>query len=185
MCGPMVVATLEGRKGQTRRVLNPQPGPEITEVCHGDGSEWLLYIKQKYGQESEIVCPYGQPGDRLWVRENFLDSNAIGSRARTMAEVTAILYQATCTGCGPYKWRPSIHMPRWASRITLEITDVRVERVRDITTLDAIAEGCEVDAVKCLSSVDVYQSLWDSLNAKRGFGWSTNPFVWVICFRKL
>lgn len=132
--GPMVRAILEGRKTQTRRVLkNPDDGVSTTIE---DGSP--LYCDDG-GFWHPRPCPYGQPGDRLWVRE-----------AHQLSPDGPI-YRATAREHGTYEpggagpWRPSIHMPRWASRITLEITDVRVERVQEITEDDAIAEGVEVD----------------------------------------
>jgi hypothetical protein len=90
---------------------------------------------------------------------------------------------------GFVKWRPSIHMPRWASRIMLEVTDVRVERVQEISTVNAEAEGCEgwQCRPKLYETVQraEFRELWDSINAKRGFGWKVNPWVWVISFKVL
>jgi hypothetical protein len=83
------------------------------------------------------------------------------------------------------KWRPSIHMPRWASRITLEVTGVRVERVQEITALDIEREGAITQATEINDVLPIWVKLWDSINAKRGFGWAVNPFVWVVEFKRV
>jgi hypothetical protein len=147
-------------------------------------------------------CPYGQPGDRLWVREAW----AVGKpcddiRPRDLAEYNdessqlAVDYKADAhriwgdTGdCG--KTRPGIHMPRWASRITLEVTGVRVERVQSISEADAIAEGVgswRPDTMRYVAQnpVQEFSELWDSINAERGYSWESNPWVWVVGFRRL
>src|ERR1700743_758723 len=166
-----------------------------------------------------FLSPYGVPGDRLWVRETFYCDNAfypdgvgVGSMWREVdgkriavpvdeqrAEMLAedMYYRADgepeFEGAeGPTPWRPSIHMPRWASRITLDVTGVRVERLRDIRDADAIAEGIEVGLggfhvdggrhFHAASACESYESLWDSLNADRGYGWDTNPWVWCVSF---
>lgn len=128
-------------------------------------------------------CPYGQPGDRLWVRETWAED---GSR---------YTYRAT-NETWAWHWAPSIFMPRAASRITLEITDVRVERVQDISEEDARAEGVTRElrgprtypdrhAARSHETYrDAYMRLWDALNAKRGCGWAVNPWVWVISFQR-
>jgi hypothetical protein len=144
----MVRAILEGRKTQTRRVMKPQPQGYIAgnEECW----EWRGYTwNQRIHAPADRIdyrggkpLPYGQPGDRIWVRETF-----------------------------------------WASRITLEITEVRVERLQEISESDAEAEG--VTSHGGLSAVFMYAELWDSLNEKRGHGWDLNPWVWVIEFQPL
>ncbi len=133
-----------------------------------------------------IDCPYGQVGDRLWVRETHYlcvdaDQKLRGDTVYKASEANPDI----CKG----EWRPSIHMPRWASRILLEITEVRVERVQEISEEDAVAEGCR-ESWSAHSSATVrytarheFKELWDSLNAKRGFGWDFNPWVWVILFK--
>ena len=146
--GEMVRAILAERKAQTRRVIKPQPkGP--------------CFIGQG---------PYGQLGDRLWVKETF-------------AGKKDVVYKATNKDNIRYSWKSSIFMPRWASRITLEITDVRVERLQDITLDDIHAEGSLIADEQ--GAAGWYMDLWDFLNAKRGFGWETNPFVWVISFKRI
>lgn len=153
---PMIQAILEGRKTQTRRVVKYRP----------------------YAQDDAPVhlheCPYGVPGDRLWVREAWGQGYFTPPGDDTTEG--AIHYRATELDAH-VTWKPSIFMPRWASRITLRITKVRVERVQNITGKDAIAEGVE--------SVDQYRKLWNSLNAKRDYGWDENPRVWVIEFRRV
>ena len=145
---PMVRAILEGKKTQTRRKMKVQPGPDALVTVehyhpividrHGDmqpgkeifGAHW---DDGEYGLKS----PYGAPGDLLWVRETWAKGETAG-----VAQYRATDPQCDDTTSG-LRWRPSIHMPRWASRITLRIIDVRVERLHDITEDDARAEGCE------------------------------------------
>lgn len=138
--GPMVRAILEGRKTQTRRVVKPQPA-HCADLPMGKD---LTFAS---------ACPYGQPGDRLWVRETW----AVGTlfdyvRPSLLPKPDCESKLAVDYAANPRRiwhsedqgrWRPSIHMPRWASRITLEITSVRVERLQDISHKDAIAEGLE------------------------------------------
>jgi hypothetical protein len=165
----MVKAILDGRKTQTRRIITPQPNNPYID---GD-------IIRKY-----LSCRLGEVGDRLWVKETWDSDCTCGS-----PECTGVIYKAGYDGkIIPDKWRPSIFMPRKYSRITLGITDVKVQRLQDITTEDIIAEGIistlrEHDAEVDLR--DKYKVLWDSINFKRGYGWNTNPWVWVITFKKL
>lgn len=131
--GEMVRAILEGRKTQTRRVIKPQPDSARNSVFVKSGFE------TKHGYE--IKCPYGQPGDRLWVRETW---GLWDTDPKDGPERAKIFYRATDENRRDLRyqrWRPSIHMPRWASRINLEITNIRIERVQDITEEDAKAEG--------------------------------------------
>jgi len=185
----MVRAILDGRKTQTRRVIKPQP------IIVGDGLSWPL-------------CPYGIPGDRLWVRETFaLESSQEVSYdppfkdGRPLLEVDGGFehgtwweqphYKATdpepelsYDGEGPcVKWSPSIYMPRWASRILLEITDIRVERVKDISRDDAFSEGHPFTKPKHPEIKWNFEKLWNSINEKKGLGWDKNPWVWVIEFK--
>ncbi len=183
----MVRAILEGRKTQTRRVIKPQPKIDIS-MC----DPYLpALIDGKY-----VGCPYGQPGDRLWVRENFM-IQLPQSQEYPHGEVEyAADYPIPIDGGPIFQFEgggsamtPSIYMPRWASRIMLEITGVRVERVQDITHQDAVAEGIQEcpgytdDGCDCVYAA--YAKLWDSINLKRGFGWNTNPWVWVVELRVL
>jgi len=183
--GEMVRAILDRRKTQTRRVIKPQPN------CVHDNHRWV-WLKEKW-----VDCPYGQPGDRLWVRETW-KSKYIGdcSDGKT---TFAITYKSDNSEehfnlsedqywkyrnilDKPDVWHPSIFMPRWASRILREIVNIRVERIQDISEADIIAEGCPNEY---LLGRSWYKPLWESINAKRGFGWDTNPWVWVIEFKRI
>jgi hypothetical protein len=208
--GEMVRAVLEGRKTQTRRVLATQPPSENGRwswiASSSEKSErgkfcfsWLDENGSCYtirGKESQfrIRCPYGTVGDRLWVRETWKpitesDTGFCGIQFKA-GGVAEDDIRALDLMNGKDHWRPSIHMPRWASRITLEITGVRVERLNDISEADAAAEGCDG---KCpVGSVPMYQSgpfayhyaqLWESINGSDS--WAANPWVWVITFRKM
>lgn len=183
---PMVRALLAGTKTQTRRVVKPQPtgfvgGPGVT-LC--DSSPAPLVPMNDFAGTcgQEIICPYGQPGDRLWVRETWHDaSSALHSCA---------LYRADGGEIYGGKWAPSIHMPRWASRITLEITSARAERLQDISEADALAEGCNVHPdhhgkppTSIYSPVQAYRDLWERINGPGS--WDANPWVWVVEFRRL
>lgn len=196
--GPMVRAILEGRKTQTRRV--------IKNVPPGDTPVTEMYFSGR-------VSPYGVVGDRLWVRESW-SLEACGDpyyeityRAdRAHREVRAetdeqndLLTKLYDTQRG--EWRPSIHMPRWASRILLEVVSVRVERLQDVTEEDAKAEGVEQflgsnywkgepHPVKGhpksrLCARDAFADLWNGINAARDYGWDVNPWVWVVEFRRI
>lgn len=205
---PMVRAILDGRKTQTRRVLSPYPPHYLRrdrEFRHVTGDIWGSFPKSSNVslKQDTIRCAFGEVGDQLWVRETF---RILGP---DMTPIAA--YRASCADdsidysgkFGTYqikieKWTPSIHMPRWASRIDLEITNIRIEQLQDISEGDAKAEGVEIDTGPCdhryRSCDDVgcfgptYKSsflqLWEGLNARRGFSWDTNPWVWVIDFRR-
>jgi hypothetical protein len=183
MSGPMVRAILEGRKTVTRRVMKPQPTerPMRHRFAIDMPYQWDI------GDNRSIYCPYGQPGDRLWVRETW---HTWGPPERQF-----LAYRATQPDADDFVWRPSIHMPRWASRLTLEIVGVRVERVQDITEEGAIAEGVERDygvwrdyQLKTLNGVptarDSFRSLWDSINGA-AYSWDANPWCWVVSFRRV
>lgn len=179
--GPMVRAILDGRKTQTRRVVKFGTRP--------DGNT---------NNEPPLnACPYGQPGDRLWVRETFATIKW-PAREPTPYGHTDVTYRATANPAVKVdRWRPSIHMPRKFCRLILEVKAVRVERLQDISISDAIAEGVEEMARLVKNQHEYYWvndhtidctyaggfgCLWDSLNAKRGYGWNENPWVWVIEF---
>jgi hypothetical protein len=148
------------------------------------------------GETGEMrKCPFGQPGDRLWVRETWVENAPDGSTKyfyRADKQPEEIIEQMKAFG---YKWRPSIHMPRWASRITLEIDGIRVEPVQDITEDDAKAEGFEAgydsfgdgkfDDVleREWTARDEFCDVWNSIYAKKGFGWDNNLPVWVGKFK--
>ena len=183
--GSMVKALLDGRKTMTRRVVKPQP-PDRFRVgwVEGDAAFWSEKAVGDFPMwEKFVTCPYGQPGDRLWVRETWADD--------TRGD---FLYRADPFFDGAeiaWKWKPSILMPRRASRITLEITDVRVEQLNDISESDARREGVEpieiqpdaIDEREAFSFTHGFIELWDSINASRGYGWDANPYVWAITFR--
>lgn len=197
--GEMVRAILEGRKTQTRRVvkLPKEKGKEYRfDGAWKDGpkpfnaGEYLHLPFRNLadgpnGWEHEMsvreFCPHGNPGDLLWVRETWRPQDGMTIECRYQDEIE---YRAD--GNRPKEptdccWKPSIFMPRWASRITLEIIGVRVERLQDISSADAIAEGVPVD-----DPIHDYQILWDSINGKRpGCSWLSNPFVWAISFRRV
>ena len=182
---PMVQAILEGRKTQTRRVikakglsLNPLSHDYATSGKYVNGS--AIFIGDR-GISNPVKCPYGQVGDKLWVRETwhpFKNSDTYKkSKDKCLYKVDG---QLTLL-----KWKPSIFMPRWASRITLEITDIRVQRLWEITDEDAKAEG--IGATEPLvfndSYKDSYAWLWDKINKKHV--WILNEFVWVISFKRV
>lgn len=208
--GAMVRAILEGRKVKTRRIVKPQPEFSMPLFNLPNSTTWGYHSGIDWGDPEEPTwsCPYGQAGDRLWVRETWRP-------ALTENEHECFAYRATmsyrCNKPMPGDWesmtainggwKPSIHMPRKASRIILEVTNIRVERLQDISEEDAIAEGVERegDQWKCYSkcpdhergyfkrtsATASFMSLWDSINAKRGYSWDSNPWVWVVEFKQL
>jgi hypothetical protein len=212
MSGPMVRAILEGRKTQTRRVMSPQPIVEISRREQANRTwhveiEWKGLRRRSHGYAglengdkemlaswAEDFCPYGEPGERLWVRETFAPSvNEAGEILKSDPPSYCADNPVFAEG-GPddWRWTPSIFMPRWASRITLEITNVRVERLQEISEADAKDEGAtpanagqdEHGPIKTYRTGFVYG--WNSINSKRkGCAWSDNPWVWCISFQKL
>ncbi len=172
----MVRAILDGRKTQTRRIVKVNEAGQW--VCHAVRS--CLNPEESWQRDvMASECPYGKPGDRLWVREScYVESigteNGYGRH---------ILYRATDQDAPVSKWTPSIHMPRWASRITLEVVSVGVERLNDCSREDAIAEGIDIDPEWPTDPRDTYRSLWESINGPGS--WEANPWVWVVEFRKL
>lgn len=218
--GEMVRAILEGRKTQTRQVIKPQPGTLVEDVYHRPDGLWIwLHLPrgQGVGLGDPFCCPYGKPGDRLWVRETFLANGDLSEPAFPTRHTGDIMYadDEDYDICYPEKgqskkginWRvvPSIYMPRWASRINLEVTNVRVERVQDITIDDIKAEIGEralaaklpafppppprgvskekhLDNIIELVGKSLFRRLWDSINAKRGHPWENNDWVWVVEF---
>ena len=213
--GPMVLALLAGTKTQTRRAVKPQPwasclieegmdgeAPFIYSALHGEGpghdvQEW----------RSPCTCPYGQPGDRLWVRETFVQGWDYDPVTDCIQQFDAdgkkrpikTWYRADdadidwCDADGweaNTPWKPSIHMPRSASRITLEVTGVRAERLQDISEADAQAEGWtrrpEVSTdpqVHKEAARDWFMDLWESINGPGS--WGANPWVWCVSFSRV
>jgi len=212
----MVRAILEGRKTQTRRVITPQPihdGTFWTWKPDSIDRGWTDKPEDRYNDPTlgnialRSLCPYGRPGDRLWVKERFAlhkDSDRLSPKNAPKDCRFYFDEHGRQTGTNPRigRWRSSRFMPRWHSRIDLEITDVRAERVQDISAEDAIAEGVESvgraggkdiawrlyanGATGCTNRPeDSYSTLWDSINKERGYGWDANPWAWVIEFKKL
>lgn len=216
--GPMARAILDGKKTQTRRIARlPDSArgvvPEKIERGHvvrggpPSPNDWVAtYVGGGSGpggtwQRHAIACPYGAPGDRLWVRETWALLTGAGIRCvyRADGEPRQRFYPDEPI---PMKWAPSIHMPRKHSRLTLEVVKVRVERLQDISEADARAEGVQPDteALSALShlrgadaaravpsrlrsSRDSFRDLWDGINGKRA-PWASSPWVWVVEFRR-
>lgn len=188
----MVRAILSGRKIQTRRPIkrNDSGGVRLA------GRNWHL-------DDPNCVkaCPFGQIGYRLWVRERWAtDANVDALPPRMIPQKVPVYYYATAQ-CKNYRWRPSIHMPRWASRITLEIVDVRVERIGEISEEDAVNDGVQKSRSGELwcgaphkvhgfprqhnTAKEAFLDIWNFIYSKRGLGLDTNPWVWVIEFRRV
>ena len=195
---PMVRAILAGTKMQTRRVVKPQP-PASThqvETWHHPDAKPRFFTWTTAGEISDqwepLPCPYGQPGDRLWVRETFRGCRAYEVQGYAPKDWgnKPIWFAADGTPPGrPEQWalrsRPSIHMPRWASRITLEVTDVRVERLQDISEADAVAEGVKnsLHLPGGRFATENFAHLWWSINGDGS--WEANPWVWVVEFKRI
>lgn len=201
---PMIREILADRKTQTRRVVKDQPadadgcerqvaGPVCIDLDPGTHFfRWLL----PSGISAGFLCPYGQPGDRLWVRETW--------RVRD-AHLRTVQRRATPDEHGGHhlshgdaewwarwgkrseagRWQPAIYLPRWASRLTLEVTSVRVERLQEITEDDARAEGVEASNGAAPSgwARHNFADLWESINGPES--WEANPFVWVVGFKRV
>lgn len=212
----MVRAILDGRKTQTRRVVKPQPTspPVMARWMSANPSldgELIPFIDRAHciwpseniDEQTQscpdhyAVCPYGMPGDRLWVREAFGDRADYAAIGKAM---TNRFYYAADGKKSGWKYKPSIHMPRRASRITLEIEDVRVERLQDISEVDARAEGITVMPLQDASDPSAwwesapgknqgrspeaaYKALWESINGPDS--WAANQWVWAITFKRL
>lgn len=215
----MVRAVLEGRKTQTRRVVKPQPNEHgVDFMPHAPALDW----EQHYGQvwepwhweteEGESISkpwsPYGQSGDRLYVREMWQwEGDTKWSDAQPIGSFWYKADEGRVWEQGPSRWKPSIHMPKSAARIFLEVTEVRVERLQDISEEDAIAEGIlfndspigrfyksytadargyghpDHDYPGVSSAVKSYETLWQSINGPDS--WDNNPWVWVITFKRI
>lgn len=213
----MVRAILDGRKTQTRRIMKLQPKPSksrpgdfwfsskklesmvhVSDLAPGNSpiADYHLFIQ-------EHCCPFGAVGDRIWVRETFcpVDDTQYGGekwvdyRATPKFEASHPAgWDSAPNDAEALKWRPSIHMPRWASRILLEITDVRVERLNSISQEDAQAEGLELTGWRptysdpdsggeVMTPYDNFAELWSSIYGDES--WKANPWVWVISFERV
>lgn len=217
--GRLVRKLLADEKSQTRRILNPQPVPDPEFL---GGVAWktkradtaIASINEGCYPE---VCPYGKPGDRLWVRESFVTGHRMTGGdldlydERGNEKPPTVWYRADDNEhlvwmaedgeslSTAIPWKPSIHMPRWACRLMLELIGVRVERLNEITEADAKAEGAELAPCDCpdcghpecgqgcrltKSYRGAFAFMWNRINADRG-SWSDNPYVWVLTFRRL
>lgn len=192
-------AVLDGRKTQYREAIKVQPDSQTAHFSNPNENLWFAYTKSKYGQDSEFYCPYGKKGDRLFVKEKWCAFSSSGEQykcpPRRLPTYAKIYYLAGADIVrSDVKWKHAIYMPRWASRIMLEITDIRVERVKDISEKDSICEGRipRHDIFHDSIQPDInnpatrgFANLWDSINKKRGFGWNDNPWVWVVEFKPI
>lgn len=203
----MVRAILKGRKTQTRRIMKPQP-----EACPRGGHWWpsnvfrtMLHVEEELqnGKGGWLclagdACPFGAVGDQLWVRESFFEhghyeGGGYDPEDSLFVSDKKVLYPADGVKRPPQRWRedfwrsrPSIHMPRWASRITLEITGVRVERLASISSDDARAEGYPAERAADGGNIDPwlwFRDLWDGIYPEQSF--KANPWVWVIEFKRV
>jgi hypothetical protein len=213
MSGEMVRAILDGRKTKTRRIMKPQPIGNPNHIKrYGTDGKWRSRFGWQIagGEGREWKCPYGKVGDRLWVRESYTRQMGRGGYSRGRYNADAEWFEAPDKKLNhPTKKLgmvtiPSIHMPKWACRIFLEITGIRAERVQKISKEDALAEGIRghdahgggthYNNITLYAAFpekgggfrtpqEAFELLWDTLNEKRGFGWDENPWVWVIEFK--
>ena len=217
----MILAILDGRKTQTRRLLKKQP---LDILPMHVPNQWVTLDTRDPNHGSVIKCRFGTPGDRLWVRETWrpwswhegepIQVQFKADRKHAPADNTSTLSMERYDkipeweesiwlqieeelkekgvepdgngwyhfdGDPPLKWRPSLFMPRWASRILLKITKVRIERLQEISMQEAVAEGVPV-LKGCPEPRISFHDLWDELYAKGGYSWDSNPWVWVIEF---
>ncbi len=218
----MVRAILDGRKTQTRRLVkygDIKTYPEWFAAIYPDGGgNWVAwsrdmpgtaeFTKKAYPNGEGFLCPYGHPGDHLWVRETWAEFAGIEFKTEYIYRADSIYDTPAKEPLSGHRWRPSIHMPRAAARIHLHITDIRAQRLHDITEADAIAEGfakiCKDGQTWKFgipdtdgypggrgwpwqhwdrSPIKAYQTLWEKINGPGS--WDTNPWVWVIQFNKM
>jgi hypothetical protein len=206
MSAPMVHALLEGHKTQTRRIIKPQPvspGEDAYFDAYDGGPQWNWWTPDNRQYLTQIInCPYGKSGDLLWAREMWKGPTSVLFRSSFDLSkgppAPKCFYKADVQGDSPYQpanWKSSIHMPRWASRLTLELTDVRVERLQDISEDDAKAEGLKQwehrnDLAYGYdggaphgygSPRGAFHALWESIHGVDS--WNENLWVWVLTFR--
>lgn len=213
--GPMIRAISDGSKVMTRRVvklpdrlLAEGDNPVEIDMCPNVSGHWSAYDSgnNPAKQWEMIKCPYGQVGTKLWARETFyLDHGLYANRERLAegppdgdfadytyyradGECCDQIPECQCAEVGKPKWRPSIFMPRWASRITLEITSVRVERLNEISDGDCFDEGWEPEPIaqriEAYLARDWFIKTWNKINGKK-HPWASDPWCWVLEFRRL
>lgn len=183
-----VRAILDGRKTMMRRVIKPQPYEIAYQDCYGNVESACFWRGEEHEDWPRPKdCPYGGPGDRLWVKETW--------RLPYGAPNRWVDYKADDARDG-FKWCSPVRMPRWASRITLEIVSIYVERIQDIGWEDCVKEGVEEEidymqtedgempVVDAEATVDGFRCLWCARNSKCGYGWYADPWVWVIEFKR-
>ncbi|HCN35600.1 MAG TPA: hypothetical protein DIS99_13455 [Acinetobacter johnsonii] len=196
---PMVTAILEGRKTQTRRVVKSDLIINQAEFECGNRPH-VIRSEPSLQYWVENGCPFGQVGDHLWVRETFMDLSGTGVEHRdSEGKLQKYAYATDCPR-GSHsdelrkdfglKWKPSIHMPRWASRILLEITGIRVERLQSISDEDAKAEGFDysthpsaIEMGYAIGAKTNFRHTWEQIYGANA--WNKNPWVWVVEFKKL
>jgi hypothetical protein len=193
--GSMVRAILDNSKTQTRRVVK-NARPEGVTDCPWTGTGWAHQSTGGACTCQVVTCPYGKPGDRLWVRETWAVQHEYDAAAPSEIGASARWHYAATEDLGGLRRRPSIFLPRRGSRILLEITDVRVHEVQQINDEDARAEGIsDGGCLSCGNSEpcgcndprpdprDGFSWLWQSIHGSDG--WHANPWVWAITFRRL
>jgi hypothetical protein len=210
MSAPMVVATLRDidPKEQTRRAVKPQPSRSSDSAFMGVDGIWRFSHPTARGPVSheadDVRCPYGKPGDRLWVREAWKAHTTFDHLPPRDIPQSHVWYMANEGYKAESRYRHGMFMPRWASRITLEITDVHVERLQDISEADCVAEGIQISSkvrrsdtcygiYECLmpdgkthfndSAYSLYRTLWEQINGAGS--WAANPWVWVVEFKRV
>lgn len=197
--GPMVQAILAGRKTQTRWIIKPQPvpvgGPFYRPSPSTAPHTW--HSVSAAGYIANIQTSPWAEGDHLWVREAwalvpqtaYRCSDGVEQMNKPGCNHDAAVFRAGWERSPPNRWHPSIHMPRWASRITLRVTEVRAERLHAITSADAIAEGCPAHSNSATIDCDTpnprddFRDLWNSINGAGA--WDANPWVWVVRFERV
>jgi len=202
----MVQAILADKKTMTRRIVKPQPVKSNDGKFDWiDNGAWKGAINPKNGNHN-LKCPYGEVGDILWVRETWaqldMDYRAVSGKLDIQEfKGCPIAYKADNDAPEHFNyWRPSIHMPRTAARLFLKVTNIRVERLQDITQEDIESEGLWFYSQEyrdeickwrdCVSAIrgtrkKYFKKLWNSINSKRGYGWDVNPWVWVVEFERI
>ena len=198
--GPMVRAILEGKKTQTRRVVKRQCDMEFDPADPHFGPYWLSYATEAEGEDAKVRCPYGEPGDSLWVRETWAVPHEYDAMAPSEIGASAPWHYAATEDLGGLRKRQSIFLPRRGSRITLEITGVRVERLQQISEADATAEGIAELSLQdgehgawwsaapdrrlhSRTPRGAFFRLWRSIHGKGS--WDANPWVWVVEFQRV